>query len=244
MPSTFIAIGSILIVASLATATTSATTSSNSTFKKPYSGWDASTASTINVQCGVGTRILTFPSFNTTSGKGVAGGNATSRSCAGPPGPNNSGAIQELQLRPGFESTGITGLSGPVAFEVHWVLSFKGHLHIHTAGKGQFAEAIAEVGVTGYLYNGTRTAGSFTETGLGFLVNTSMSGTDVSISESKIGFTEYLNTTLSGGVTYNIYTVVDVTIADWVSFNGSSIAEAQLEMSGSAEGATLSWYSY
>ncbi len=211
--------------------------------KAPYTGVGIGLSSSESYLCEMGTKVLKFPEFNTTSGKAQAGGNATANSCPYPPGPSPLTG-QELELLVGFQSYNISGLKGTVHLQTHWKLSFKGNLRVYSGGKGEFASAAGDAFVTGDLLNVSSGAGyGFTTSGFVYAINTT-TGTDLPIKVSNVAMTQYLNVTVSSKYSYQLLTYVGILVISEVSLNGSSVAYSEIQMYGSGEGATLTSYSY
>lgn len=236
-------VASILIVLIMGASSAATARATVTTEKAPFDGVGFGIDEQVNYLCGVGTKVLDFPSFNTTNGKTVSGANATATSCQYPPGPKPL-TQQEVILVAAFQSVNITGLSGLTALQVHWKLSFKGNLHVVSGGSGQFAEAIADVEATGGLLNVTSgNEYEFSEATYEYLLNTT-TGTNLAIKESKVATTEFLNETLSSKDTYALVTEVIVVVESEVSLSGSSVAYSEIQMYGSGEGSSLTSYSY
>ena len=206
----------------------------------PYTGYNESYEFSQSRFCGLGTKVLSYPNFNLTTGKTTEGANTTAKSC---PGPRNVVADNAIFEESGLTANLTTGLHGLVHFVAHWVLSYSGHLHVHSGGPGQTAFGSVEIEVTAFLYNNSSEELDFSAFTKTYSLN-STTGHDLAISATKVAVSVFLNATLDASDLYAFYTNVQLTVTASVTMGGSSTADAQLSMYGHGGSATLSYFKF
>lgn len=219
---------SLVLLSPIASA--ESTHASSVTLTKPYAGTTIGVGLFFTQGCGSTVSLLATPSFNLTTGVLTQGAGAATKSCG------SALSVVDFTLGEEFESSHtFSTTTGKHTVSVFWNLKYKVSLAAKSGGKGQKAEAVAEVVTEAYLYNLTTGYTTVFAGSSASYVNTSSPTTHsytVSISDTNA------TVPFVAADTYEVETDVATLVLAEVTA-GKCTASASLNMGTSGEQATL-----